>query len=622
MADRINQDVTDISSVGELLRYALAGQLEQVTRQRFDLSAAKVAQAAGLGGNARNAAPVLSRALREGPTAEQLRKLDEAIASLALDMHGTGGLSSLALRLAGDGRSKIGDSAAAFVPPVWRDRILVEEPASEIEVLVQASALLSGFSAAHRAGARSIETFRERYSADIQLLTRRLILISAAPPTSLSFEAQHLLGTLASYAFQTMRDELEAAVRSSPLAFRVWPAITHLVKRVSEPEDEHELRAWVRRLIRDSRELRKFSLSAGSSLDLELAMSVPAAWSPPQDDWIDEALFGRARDNSATLRERSTAAMGLWQRAIQEDRNLNKTEESLRQLIAEFRSPESRPDAAAGFRWVAATLEHVIDKRVPVCNDWPDVDEPWFRHVQQAAAELDSSEIPEHLRVGTKNLFRNMILQNAGEYRRWAIDTVVTSGWSRPITQALGRLLDKETDEAWLRIRAESALGSLQARNRWIEADLTTACLGAYKNLMLDELTDDEPPPRSRVTELHAALFAVGDLFGAEDAEEYARVGRERLRLISTELANMKGARALVLRRPTRAAAYLLAFTAQPNEGEEDLSEELLKRLVNHPDKTTARLSRWALSFRFSPDGGVRPLLAAAVHGEPYDVPW
>ena len=69
--------------------------------------------------------------------------------------------------------------------------------------------------------------------------------------------------------------------------------------------------AWVRQLIGDSEELRKSSLYAGSSLDLELAITVPAAWSPPGDDWVGEALLTRARNGEATIRERGTAVMGL-----------------------------------------------------------------------------------------------------------------------------------------------------------------------------------------------------------------------------------------------------------------------------------------------------------------------
>ncbi|MGE5828130.1 MAG: hypothetical protein ACM30G_07145 [Micromonosporaceae bacterium] len=63
-----------------------------------------------------------------------------------------------------------------------------------------------------------------------------------------------------------------------------------------------------------------------------------------------------------------------------------------------------------------------------------------------------------------------------------------------------------------------------------------------------------------------------------------------------------------------RAIAYLLTFTAAPRtrRDEPDLSEELLEALKDHPDKRTQQFGRWALGFRFGPDGEVRPLLRAA----------
>jgi hypothetical protein len=111
---------------------------------------------------------------------------------------------------------------------------------------------------------------------------------------------------------------------------------------------------------------------------------------------------------------------------------------------------------------------------------------------------------------------------------------------------------------------------------------------------------------------MHASLFAIGDCFGVEGAEERAKSSRDALRGILTDLANLDGNRAKILRRATRAAAYLLTFTAQPRKGQDkDLSEILLERLAGHPDEVTAQLSRWALDFRFAPDGTIRPLLEA-----------
>jgi hypothetical protein len=397
------------------------------------------------------------------------------------------------------------------------------------------------------------------------------------------------------------------------MGFRVWRAIAKLVKLNTESRHSEPLKAWVQDLIGDSEELRKLSLYAGRGLDLDLAITVPAAWSPPGDDWVRQALLERARNPEATIRERGTAAMGLWQRAIADKRpDMAETEKELRSLIAEFRDPQSRPDARAGLRWVAATLEQAIDQRAEVCNQWPDVGEPWLQNVHNAANELDRSSLPAHLRPGAKNLFRHMILQNAGVHRRQAIETVVTSGWTEPIARALGSLLRSEPDEAWLRIRAQFALSFLQRRDRWVEDQLVRACQQAYRRLRLNETPDDTAPPRSHITEMHASLFAIGDCFGVEGAEERAKSARHALRGILTDLANIDGDRARILRRATRAAAYLLTFTAQPRTGQDkDLSEVLLERLAGHPDEATAQLSQWALDFRFAPDGTIRPLLDA-----------
>jgi hypothetical protein len=567
---------------------------------------------------------VLSVALRKGPTAEQLQGLDETIGALNPVLDGAGSLSSLALRLSAERRDKIKSSSlAARVPAGWTRELLAEPPAAEVGVLLQASALLSEFMAADKMEmADVISSVRERHKEDMDLLVRRLILVSVAPPGPRNYDAQILLGMLASYSFDLMRERLDCQLRYSPMAFRVWRAITKLVK-LSEPGPHTDaLKAWVRQLVTDSGKLRADSLYAGRSLDLELAITVPVAWSSGSDDWVGKALLARARNSEATIRERGTAAMGLWQRALSDGgADLDEARDNLRALISEFRNAGSRPDAAAGLRWLAATLDQVIESGVAVCNEWPDVSDPWLANVQAAADELDNCEIPSHLLTGTKNLFRHMILQNAGVHRREAIETVVTSGWAEPVARALGSLLRTEQDEAWLRVRAEFALSFLQRHDVSVETDLTHACEHAYKNLKLGEALDDGPP-RAYVTEMHASLFAVGDCFGAADAEDRGRSARKRLRPILTDLAEAQGRRAQALRRPARAAAYLLTVTAQASTGKrQDLSAELLEKLSYHPDPTTAKLSKWALSFRFAPDGTTRPLLAAAEHGPPEDTP-
>ena len=623
------QDVTDISRVDQLLRYAAAGQLEPLLGNGFTQE--RIALGAGLGTTLRTAGPVLATALRDHFTPAQLYGLDEIIGALAPDLDGRGGLSSLALRLSGertaDGRPQRRDKTrdkegglAAHVPPSWTRKMLADPPAGEIGVLMQASALLSELMAAEKMAAPGVvNIIHDRHSEEMMLLVRRLVLISAGPPASRNYDAQTLLGMLASYAFEQMKDCLESKVRFSPLGFRVWRAIAKLVKLNEAGANTGALRVWVERLIADSGQLRKDSLHAGSHYDLELALTIPAAWSPPSHDWVGDALRARARDVDATVRERGTAAMGLWQRAISEDRpDLEETTRGLRDLIVEFRDPDTRPDAAAGLRWLATTLEHAIDSREAVCNHWPDPGEPWFRHVQEAASTLDHAGIPNHLRTGTKNLFLHMILQNAGVYRRRAVETVVTSGMNQPVARALASLLESETQEAWLRVRVQSALGFMLRNDVAAEMDLTRACEHAYQNII--RTPDGQPPPRAQITEMHASLFAVGDCFGTEGAEARAKDVRESLRSVLTALASMKGARAKILARPARAAAYLLTVTAQPRVGaRKDLSQELLQKLSAHPDPVTSKLSKWVLSFRFAPDGAIRPLLAAIEHGTPDD---
>jgi hypothetical protein len=627
-ADRIAPEITNISSVNQLLSYAAAGQLAQLRKHQPPPSQAKVAYAAGLGGNPRNAGAALSAALRnKGPTDKHLQGLDEIMGALEPDLDGTGSLSSLALRMSGERRDhlkverhdQIKNSVIAHIPPSWTSKILKDPADDDFGVLIQASALLSAFRAADRMNDRrgSVARLRDRYSNEIALLVPQLILLTEVPPTSHNYDAQILLGSLASYAFRLMVPHLDRELRESPLGFRVWRSVTKLVT-LSREENEHtdELKAWVRQLIRDSDELRVDSLYAGRSLDVELAISIPPTWSPPDDDWVGEALFARATNPVATIRERGTAAMGLWQRAIRHERpDIDEIETKLRGLVTELRDHPDRKDAAAGLRWIAATLEQVIDQRTPVCNDWPKVDEPWLQHVLDAAEELNGLGLPDQLKAGTKSLFRHMILQNAGVYRRQAIETMITSGWSGPVIRALEILLRHEPEESWLRIRALFALGFLQ-RPSLVENVLANACRQAYANLGKD-LDAEGAPPRARRTEMHTALFAAGDSFGVPGAERQAKRVRDSLRPVLTGLAVREGGPVGSDCRPIRAAAYMLTATAQPSEeGKKDFSQELLEKLSDHPDKATAGLSKWALDFRFDPDGGTRPFLAAA------DVPY
>jgi hypothetical protein len=620
------QKISDISSADDLLRFAAAGQLDSLLK-RFNQG--DIALGGGLGTTKGNANATLARELKNGLTSSHLQGLDMIIGAVAQrtdGMDAIGGLSSLELRLSRKLRDKISISdLMARVPPSWARKILASPASSEIDVLIQASALLSEFIPTCKMDPDDT-TVLNRYGEEmIRRLAGRLMLISAGPPAARNYDAQTLLALLASYAFDQVSDGLERKLRNSPMSWRIWRAITKLVILSGDSPHSRQLRGWVSRLVHDSGELRKTSLYAGSAYDLELAITVPAAWSPAGNDWVGAALYTRARDDEATIRERGTAAMGLWQRAVDERRpGLKKTEAELRRLISEFREdPGSRPDAAAGLRWVALTLEHVINNQHAVCNDWPDPGETWFQNVQAAAAELDQAGIPAHLLEGTKSLFRHIILQNAGVYRRQAIETVVTSGLNKQVARALGTLLRTETNEAWLRIRAESALGFMQVKDPGAEMDLTRACQRAYQ--ALEQTPGDNAPPRSQVSEMHASLFAVGDCFGVQGAEEEAKSARERLRPVLAGLAGTRGDRAKILRRAVRAAAYMLIVTAQPAPpGRKDLSQELLEELSNHPDLVTAKLSRWALGFRFAEtENGtmIRPLLDAATYGESDDIP-
>ncbi|MGW3812089.1 hypothetical protein [Micromonospora sp. NPDC005113] len=72
---------------------------------------------------------------------------------------------------------------------------------------------------------------------------------------------------------------------------------------------------WVAEQLNSCERLRKHSLYPARSLDLELAITIPKVWSPPERDWAGERLRSRANDPNATLREPGTAAFVLWERA-------------------------------------------------------------------------------------------------------------------------------------------------------------------------------------------------------------------------------------------------------------------------------------------------------------------
>jgi hypothetical protein len=597
-------DITDISDAQELIHYATRAQMALV---RDEASQNTIAQAIGMSG------PNLGHALAGGTLSDaKLQKLDEVIVALApASTPHTGGLSSLAIRLRG---LRDRESLSDRVPACWTREILQRTADDEVGVLTQASALLSAFLAAeeidhvgHKSNA--VRAVHERYSGEIGHVVDQLIMVGATPPTARSVEALIMLGTLGRYAFDIMRPALAYAL-AQPLGFRIWRAITELVL-LHKPGSRHtrDLRIWVEQLLGDAEELRRKSIYPGRSLDLELAVSIPSGWSPPERDWVGEALLARANNSGATVRERGTAAMGLWQRAVADPgRDRDKVATDLKPLIAEFETPAERPDAYLGMQWAAATLRHVMEKSVGVCNDWPNIDEPWIRHVNDAIRFLERQEVPEDLLPGTRTLFRHSLLQNAGVYRRQAIEALVAGGWTGPIARALEKFLELETVEAWVRIRALFALGFLQHRDRGVKSALTHGCQRAYTNLR------DNPTP-AQITEMHTALFAIADCFGATGAaEEEVRQIREDILDILTGLTHRQLTNESRLFPVSRATAYLLTFMIVPGTSDrEDLSINLLKELRNHPDTTTQELCQWALKNRIDQNGCLRPLVQARI---------
>jgi hypothetical protein len=498
------------------------------------------------------------------------------------------------------------------VPASWAQEILQGPADDEVGVLTQASALLSAFLAAEQFDrvdhtSRTVQAVHNRYFEEIVHVVDQLIILGYAPPTPRSVEALIMLGTLGGYAFEIVKNELEYALKQ-PLGFRVWRVITALVMLSRRASHTPSLRRWVRKQLNAAEELREKSLYPGRSLDLELAIRIPPSWSPVQDDWAGEALLKRANNSQATICERGTAAMGLWQRAI-----ANPQQDAVRvaadfaPLIAQFEGPAMRQDAYAGMRWAAATLRHVITNGVGVCNTWPEVDEPWMQNVDDAVGQLEGS-IPPEILPATKTLVRHSLVQNAGIYRRQAIEALAAGGWTGPVARAIERFLELEHTESWLRTRALFGLGFLQQRDRSVQDSLAAACDYAYSNLK-------DNPTRAQVAEMHSALFAVGDCFGAAGVPEHdVRQMRSSIREVLENLVKGPLTNNNSMFPVSRATAYLLTFMILPRENRgEDLAEVLLRELRNHPDGATRELSRWASENRIDETGAVRPLVHAGI---------
>jgi len=603
--------ISNISSSEDLIRYAAAAQLARLTSQE-GVPRTKVADAIGM--DAGNLANALAGRGGHRLTSERLRLLDEALIALAPGLDHLGGLASFGARLRGLNDR---NSLSVMIPPSWNRDILRTSTDDEPYVLIQASSLLSIFLATDKAApddmgrSRLRQLIRRGYEEEIKQVVHGLILIGGAPPTPRNLEAQILLGSLSKYAFEITGEQLVQSLRTSPLGFRVWRALTKLLLLSKGDRSlTGKLKSLLTELLSEVDSLREISIYPGRSLDLELAIAIPEEW-PEANRLVTDILLSRARNSSATLRERGTAAMGLWQRAVQNNHTDDPDiQRNMKELIDHFTSAESdRPDIASGLRWVAATLDYAVTNRVVLCNTWPKVDEPWFARVKAAADTLDYADIPPAVLAGTKKLFLQAVLQNAGVTRRMAIDTLVVGGYTEPVARALKSILRNEDEETWIRIRALFAMGFLQHRSQQVADALVAACEFAYANVT----TKESPPARAHITEAHTALFSIGDCYGAKGAENEARQVRDRLGTTVRAIVESPLTHDPTTYTVARATAYLLTFTAQARKhpAAPDLSEELLEKLSRHPDRVTRDFSEWVLRFRFADDGGVRPLLAA-----------
>ncbi|MBK3643030.1 hypothetical protein [Streptomyces sp. MBT33] len=177
-------------------------------------------------------------------------------------------------------------------------------------------------------------------------------------------------------------------------------------------------------------------------------------------------------------------------------------------------------------------------------------------------------------------------------------------------TAAVRQFLEEEI-ESWLRVRALFALGFLQRRDGAVARTLVDACSTAYEHLR-----GAEEPTSGQIAELHAALFAIGDCFGAgfgaRPSKEAATTVQGETKEILESLVDNKLTEGRERYPLARALAYLLTFMTHDQKSA-DLSKSLLTRLMDHQDPTTQSFARWSLGWRFDQEGKVQPLLRAAI---------
>jgi hypothetical protein len=511
-----------------------------------------------------------SRSLRN-PSLDFLQDLDAVLLRQVPELKRAGGLSAFAARITG---RRVAGNFGFEVDSLNRPLILELTSPPPIIVLEQAAILLAEFEESAGDAAGVLSTHRETFPRVVE----QLIRIGGLPPTPYSVDALLLLGELSRYAFGTVQEHLDRALRT-PLGFRVWRAVTAVVVAIKQHREQLDprfqpVRDWVRIQLEVSGQLRDDSLYPARSLELELAIEVPFEWSGPGvpgRDWASELLWDRARDRGATLRERGTASFGLWERACAGGYS-EDVRPHLLDLIEEYRR-EGRP----GLGWVAETLRTNVDAGRHILTAWEGLHEPCQVILDDAGRYL--TDVPPRIRAATHILLQHAVIKNAGVYRRRAIDTLRAGAWGGQVLPALEAVLDHPQAEPWLRCRALFAIGFLQDRGPSAVSILHRACDAAWRRAV-----DAEGR-----AELHAALFAVGDCFGTPDGATAAGQIRERLDPCLAEIleAVVTGEDFVPV---GRALAYLLATTAHGRPAETWI---LLDRLAEVDDGPTRQMCRW-----------------------------
>jgi hypothetical protein len=554
-----------------------------------------------------NASTQFSRKLRK-PDAKFLREVDEILIRRAPVLLRAGGLAPFHARLHG---VRSPDNPTAVISPLYAAPLLLEKPDEAIVVLLQASALLDRFQDDdHRQFGMSPD---DRQA--LQTIVKGLILIGGLPPTPYSVDALLFLGSLSRFEFSEVSRLLEEALRS-PLGFRMWRAITAIVAAVRDHKETdaklvRDVREWVKNQLDLCERLREYSLYPARSLDLELAIAVPAQWSNPDThDWAGDVLRTRARDKRATLRERGTAAFGLWERAIRskDEEWIEAARIELSHLTEAFlQEADERP----GISWVANVLRENVHQKRAILTDWPDLEEPAQKLVAAAADQL--TDVPARIRGATGKLVEHAVLKNAGVYRRRAIDTLRAGGFGVSAARALGAVLRRgAAAPSWLRVRVLFAIGFLQERGPDVQEALRSACTSAWNDLQKVSPADGHRY-WVRAIELHAAIFAIGDCFGDPAAKNEAEAVRATIDdLLTSLIAEVKNDDAGHLTSIGRAIAYLVGSTAHVNVGS---SRRLLTELAGMRDKMTSTLGAWGLQ-RLG-DSDTDPVLPAHSVGFP-----